>query len=145
MTSTKKDASSKKICSAKKKNSSAIWKSNHSLSILRCPSCEDCCNSQQGLPQKQQSPSNWTRTRLDHIFCVPFVYNLSSSMLWGQSPFKWQMGGTFEHVMWSSRSAQTAERAYAMYSGVFIHLRGLWQMYLTGARVNPFRCTISKD
>lgn len=37
-----------------------------------------------------------------HLFIAPV-----SIVLWGRASFKWQMGGTFEHVMWSCRTPYT--------------------------------------
>jgi len=50
-------------------------------------------------PICRTGPTSFVR----HLFT-----NSVSTVLWGRSPFKWQMGGTFEHVMWSYRRPSRA-------------------------------------
>lgn len=70
-----------------------------------CPIC---------APQDKTGPTSFVY----HLFTTPV-----SIVLWGQGPFKWQMGGTScEHVMWVPPGAQTTLRHNQIHwSGIHQH------------------------
>lgn len=82
---------------------SVMWKSHHrptSDVLWKLPELSGDRHRKNKLrpicvPQDKTGPTSF----VCHLFITPV-----SIVLWGQSPFKWQMGGTFEHVMWSFSS-----------------------------------------
>ncbi len=103
---------------------SAMWKSHQRLVSLlwKLP----CCTA--GIAA--ETTNSVQSVSLDpHLFFCHLFMTSVSIVRWGQSSFKWQLGGTFEHVMWSSRTPYTTTRSCVSTEPVanaLLSLSSLW-------------------